>query len=474
MKDINRISRPQEINALFVQDDVASALETVDELQYMGEYLTADYVESPTEALEVIEQDNTSAVISEYRFEDEDMDGLDLLEEVRSRQSEIPFIMYTGSGSEDVAVEAMRKGADEYVRRGEKNEYELMLERIKSEVQNSVISDELAIFKQVVEEAEHSVKITDSNGEIIYVNKEFEDRTGYRRAEVEGRDISEVIEGEYIEGESCSNLKESVLEGEATEAEILVADREGDEYWNDEVIFPVHQRGDVQYVVSIGREITDKKVIENRREVLNTLLRHDVSNQIQAASGFLEMLDTSEMNQSQRHAVETIENSVRKSSELIHGVRDILKNDPREAGNEEIDIDEVLEGTVEDEQSRAEARDKKIKYEPDTSAKIQAGPLVDEVICGAIENSIVHADEAEVIELDFEETRDGVEVVVADDGEGLPEEFSFDKGVKDSNSDGTGVGTWLMREVANAYGGEVEAGESEYGGAEFRFTFEKA
>ena len=41
--------------------------------------------------------------------------GLEFLKELRDQQSDIPFILFTGKGREDVAVKALNLGADRYV-----------------------------------------------------------------------------------------------------------------------------------------------------------------------------------------------------------------------------------------------------------------------------------------------------------------------------------------------------------------------
>jgi PAS domain S-box-containing protein len=474
MPPLDRLSEPDETYALIVEDDVSTAELAVERLEYIGEYFEADYVESPDEALDVLEEEDVSAVISDYRFPGEDMDGMDLLDSVNERNPEMPFILYTGTGSEDLAVEAIRRGADDYVRKGEENQYELMMQRIKNATERRSVSEELEIFKQIIEEAGHAVKITDPEGEIVYVNEEFQDRTGYSRSEVRGKEPGEVVGTDNQGEEFYEEMWDTVLNGEVWSGEMVNQDREGEEYWIDETVFSVEKDGEVKYLVGISSDVTEEKEDENRREVLNGLLRHDVSNQLNAAIGFLDLLDRSDMDKSQKNALEKVDKSISKSSRLVHGVRDILKNDPGEAARDEIDINQVLEGTADEYRSRAEAKNQEIKYDSSEPVEIKAGPLVNEIFGNAVENSIHHAEEASLLELDFEETEESVEVTVADDGEGLPSDFSWEKGVKGPDSDGTGMGTWLMKEIANAYDAEIEAGESEYGGAEFSVSFEKA
>jgi PAS domain S-box-containing protein len=46
------------------------------------------------------------------------MDGLDFLSAVRTIQPDLPFIVYTGKGGEDIAIQALNRGADFYLQKG--------------------------------------------------------------------------------------------------------------------------------------------------------------------------------------------------------------------------------------------------------------------------------------------------------------------------------------------------------------------
>ena len=60
-----------------------------------------------------LEHGGFDLVITEFRLAWSD--GLSVFREVRYRYPEIPIIMFTGAGSEEIAVEAMRAGLDDYV-----------------------------------------------------------------------------------------------------------------------------------------------------------------------------------------------------------------------------------------------------------------------------------------------------------------------------------------------------------------------
>ena len=71
--------------------------------------------ESALEGLEIIKTHKPQAIVSDYLMPG--MDGMAFLKEVR-KTSSVPFIMFTGRGSEIVAMEATNNGADYYIQKG--------------------------------------------------------------------------------------------------------------------------------------------------------------------------------------------------------------------------------------------------------------------------------------------------------------------------------------------------------------------
>lgn len=58
-----------------------------------------------------------------------EIDGLEFLEIIREEKGmDIPFIMFTGKGREDVAMDALNLGADRYIQKGgnPKSQYGLL------------------------------------------------------------------------------------------------------------------------------------------------------------------------------------------------------------------------------------------------------------------------------------------------------------------------------------------------------------
>ncbi|PKL61633.1 MAG: hypothetical protein CVV31_10550 [Methanomicrobiales archaeon HGW-Methanomicrobiales-2] len=78
--------------------------------------IAVDTTASPHEALRMILTGCYDAVVSDYQMPE--MDGIELLKQVRKAGNRVPFIIFTGRGREEVAIEALNNGADFYLQKG--------------------------------------------------------------------------------------------------------------------------------------------------------------------------------------------------------------------------------------------------------------------------------------------------------------------------------------------------------------------
>ncbi len=74
---------------------------------------SAIYARNGREALEVIKREAPDVVLTDLQMPE--MDGLELVQQVRKKHPGVPVILMTAYGSEEVAVQALRAGAASYV-----------------------------------------------------------------------------------------------------------------------------------------------------------------------------------------------------------------------------------------------------------------------------------------------------------------------------------------------------------------------
>ncbi len=104
-----------------------------------------------------------------------------------------------------------------------------------------------------------------------------------------------------------------------------------------------------------------------------------------------------------------------------------------------------------------------------------ADSLFEQILVNLLENAIRYTPPGSRIEISAQRRGDMAEIVVADNGPGLPagsEAKVFDKffrgaSVVDDGQRGIGLGLTICRGIARAHGGEMRAANRTHGGAEF-------
>src|SRR4030066_2240555 len=109
---ILNVAKTKAIKVLHVVDDLVF-LEVAKQCLEMQDEINVDTVSSVDEALEKMKQKDYDAVVSDYQMPDKD--GLEFLRELREEGNTVPFIVFTGKGREEVAIEALNLGADRYI-----------------------------------------------------------------------------------------------------------------------------------------------------------------------------------------------------------------------------------------------------------------------------------------------------------------------------------------------------------------------
>ncbi|MBN1808776.1 MAG: sigma-54-dependent Fis family transcriptional regulator [Planctomycetes bacterium] len=130
---------------VLVVDDHESTRETIAETM-RGYDAVAEKASSVQQALAIFSETPIDIVITDLRLPDGD--GLGLMEEILRRAPQVPVILITGHGSEDIAVDAIRRGAHDYIPKP------IGLNRLRAVMEGAVRTrklhlENLALHKQI-------------------------------------------------------------------------------------------------------------------------------------------------------------------------------------------------------------------------------------------------------------------------------------------------------------------------------------
>jgi len=117
----------------------------------------------------------------------------------------------------------------------------------------------LNTFSTVVEKSTNIIFITDSDGNIEYVNKKFTDTTGYCLNDVKDKTPRILKSGKHNK-EFYDNLWETINSGKTWNGEIVNKTKSGDLFWENTTIIPLKTENGIITNFIAEKEIITKKV----------------------------------------------------------------------------------------------------------------------------------------------------------------------------------------------------------------------
>lgn len=167
--------------------------------------ISVDTVSSVSKARNLISEGAYDAIISDYQMPE--MDGISFLKLIRSENGNIPFILFTGRGREEVVIEALRNGADHYLKKGGDPlvQFAELANLVRQSVRRKQAEEAIHYndirFRALVESTRDLVTIIDHTGHIIYASPSTKGALGFETGEVEGRLVFDFIhpDDRYIE-----------------------------------------------------------------------------------------------------------------------------------------------------------------------------------------------------------------------------------------------------------------------------------
>ncbi|MFB6140270.1 MAG: PAS domain S-box protein [Halosimplex sp.] len=221
-----------------------------------------------------------------------------------------------------------------------------------------------------------------------------------------------------------------------------------------------------EVVMALFRDVSERKAYErdlhrqiDRLETLAHVLSHDLRNPLNVAMGGVEMAKRS----GELDRLDPVERAHDRIADIIDDVLTMVRD-----GYEVERLEPVeLASLVSECWATVATDDASVRV--DRNGLCYADPgRVRNLFENLFRNAVEHAGPDVTVRVRI--TEEGF--VVGDDGPGIPEserEEVFDPGWT-TESDGTGLGLNIVSEIAAAHDWSVAAGESESGGAAFRFT----
>lgn len=128
----------------------------------------------------------------------------------------------------------------------------------------------LQLLSQAVEQMDEMVRITDIEGNIIYVNPATTKTTQYSEEEILGN-TSRLFQSGKHSKEFYAKLWDTILSGHTYKNILINKKKDGALFYDEKIISPLkNEKGDIRYFVSTSRDISDRITLENELKQLAT------------------------------------------------------------------------------------------------------------------------------------------------------------------------------------------------------------
>ncbi|RXJ97790.1 response regulator receiver protein [Arcobacter sp. CECT 8986] len=259
---INDIEKNKENSILIIDDSTVIQKQLQDILTPRGYKLYSSM--TGIEAYQILKKENIDLVILDLELPD--IHGLKLLKNIKKNiNKNLSVVVLSGNYDAKTYRESLKQGASDFIKKP------FLLEEVllKVEIQVNSIRKDIEINRNVnlLNQYKETVDLTnivskaDINGNITYVNKKFEEISGYKKEELVGKPHS-IVRHPDMGKEFFKDLWKTIKENKKPwVGKLKNKTKKGSTYYVDTVINPIlDKNGNIIEFIGIRRDITKKEL----------------------------------------------------------------------------------------------------------------------------------------------------------------------------------------------------------------------
>jgi PAS domain S-box-containing protein len=263
------------VQILLLEDDSSDA-ELIQQL-LEEDHFVCDFtrVQTRAEFLTALENDKIDLILSDYKLPS--FDGLSALTLTSSARPDLPFIFVSGTLGEELAIEALKIGATDYVlktrlsrlvpsvrralREASERAERRKAEEARQRAERAIQANERR-FRALIEHTYDVVLLISAEGTILYASPSVQGSLGYAPGELIGRSGFDLVHPDHRQ-ESIDRFAQSMRQTDAiVRGERLLVHKDGSSRWIENVIVNLLSEPSVQAAVMHLRDITERKQAE--------------------------------------------------------------------------------------------------------------------------------------------------------------------------------------------------------------------
>ena len=291
---------PKSLRVLLVEDSPDDADLLLLELRRGGYEVDSRRVDTAEGVATALGEAEWDIVISDYAMPG--FSGLDALKLVRSRDADLPFILVSGTIGEDVAVEAMKAGAHDYIMKGnltrlapaiERELRETEVRRRREQAEDS-LEHEQAYSRAIIASMADALFVISADGAIRTCNGRALDMLGYAREELVGHSMGKLFAMDPgVPEDNLLRIRNGLRRGELRDFDTQLRKHDGETLAVSLSCASLHEgRMAAPEIVLVARDITDRRLLQEKQRNYAEYLAAEAERAREYAEAVLKMSDS--------------------------------------------------------------------------------------------------------------------------------------------------------------------------------------
>lgn len=478
----------QQIRALLVEDDPDDVLLLKDALSEvsMGR-VKLDCTDRLSRALIQLGGQNYDVILLDLNLPDSR--GLDTLNTAIRSFPRLPIVVLSGLADDAITVEAVRRGAQDYLVKGEISGplvMRVMRYAIERKQVEAVLRASEARYRTLVETSPNGITLADLEGKLLLCNQQAVKLHGYTNPEaMQGMDVFKLIvpSDRRI---AALNTQKTINEGRVVNAEYSLLRRDGSTFPGEISTALVKNNAGVPTgFISMTRDITERKKAINAEKQLVKVeqefissISHELRSPLMSLMEYLDLVRSRPVNDAvvQEEFLVQAGQDAKRLLDTVNELNDfsLLEGDGLELNYESVDIIQLVCNVLSSLKDLATHRRVSLiaaPMKPVLMAEVDS-PRIRRVLCKLVERAIRSSDKGRKVLVTCNPQNERLVMNVIDEGQGIPAddcERIFDKyfQANGSTNHGMGLGLYVSRKIAEAHGGALTVSSQQEAGATF-------
>lgn len=483
-----------QIHALLIEDDPDDILLLKDSLSEIGAgKIKLDYTDRLSRGLIQLGSQSYDAILLDLNLPDSR--GLDTLNTTIKRFPKIPVVVLSGLADDTITVEAVRRGAQDYLVKGDING-PLVLRVLRYAIERKQVEAVLraseARYRTLVETSPNGISLADLEGNLVLCNQQAARLHGFENAETMiGTHFLKLVIPAHRQ-QAAQNTQKTLSEGTITYSEYTMLRKDGSQFPAEVSTALIRNTaGTPTGFIGITRDLSERKQAreaESQLEILKEEFFYRVSTELRAPllslMGFIDLLLNEKTEEPEKRA-ELLKRASNEASRLLDMVDELsdfslLESKGLVLDRSPVELNQLINDVLLSLRATASKRRISLSFTPmEQSLLAEVDPArIRRVLVKLVENAIKFSDVAGKVYITGKSMNDAAVINVIDEGRGITVEectrlfdkyYQFEHGLNQTSYN-QGLGLYIAKGIVEAHGGTLTVSSQLGAGSTFILT----